>query len=542
MPTELCFWWQAPLTFGKHLKSSLHLDSPVFTLAVTQTGISGFKRRFKNFVLLNVSPAFYHVVFPFSPSISVIKFLKSTVKAVGHIDSVPFWALLENNTKFQSYPHNKDGISQKPSGTVVIVREFFLAMRQYPRFLFKSKGCRHLLYFIWCQLHPSGSKNLLLYLIRGKFKNKSPTTNTFYRLSSWQPVPNRHGGICIQWQLKVLVEINDHQNKTMNLHHCAAPRPRPPPQVVLSSVLALCITAPVLLSLPGNPPVRSSCQSIISGGGRWSSFQEKASSSSQHAHAVQNISILCVGHAIYLQASGHIRHDSTCATATRRESITSRALTLSGFAAVLLQTLIVKWNLSGLCLESFLSRLKRERQITWIGKDFSLNFGCIITQFWWAIAQGRLSQSLINPSPSLHHNLCLSALLSVPLSPHANIIMAPLTRTIANLFSMAAGVVNTFCKEIIVIFHGKSGFSFPQKSSRNEQIGSYMVRKDDKKYMRVFYHILQACTRMTFKFYPSLRPPVFSFARDVDASAALLYTLLLYWHIKTDIIETCQWK
>lgn len=161
MPTELCFWWQAPLTFGKHLKSTLHLDSPVFTLPVTQTGTGGFKRRFKNFVQLSTM-LFFHSL----PAFQWLHF-KSQLsdKAVGHIDVVPFWTLLENNTKFQSYPHNKDGISQKPSSTGIIVREFFLTMRQYLGFLFKSEGCRHLLYSFWCQLHPSGFLKICFYIL-----------------------------------------------------------------------------------------------------------------------------------------------------------------------------------------------------------------------------------------------------------------------------------------------------------------------------------------------------------------------------------------
>lgn len=124
------------------------------------------------------------------------------------------------------------------------------------------------------------------------------------------------------------------------------------------------------------------------------------------------------------------------------KALVHHKLTLSDFTAVLLQTLIiVKWNLSGLCLESVLNRLKWERQITWLGKDFSLNFGCVITQFWWAaVAQRSLRVGCLNLSSFL---LPPCFAISVPLSPHANIIMDPLTRTIANLFSTAAGVVMT---------------------------------------------------------------------------------------------------
>lgn len=94
---------------------------------------------------------------------------------------------------------------------------------------------------------------------------------------------SKRGGICIWRQLHVVVEINDHRNKRMNLHH-SAEFPALPAQtqaslysvcVSQSSCCSVCLT-PVYVFPP------SSSQSIISEGGRCSSFQENAFSSSQH--------------------------------------------------------------------------------------------------------------------------------------------------------------------------------------------------------------------------------------------------------------------
>lgn len=73
-----------------------------------------------------------------------------------------------------------------------------------------------------------------------------------------------------------------------------------------------------------------------------------------------------------------------------------------------------------------LNRLKWERQIAWIGKDFSLNFGCVITQFWWAAVAQRslwvgslnLSSFLLPPCFTMSVSLpvCLSLSLLTPTS------------------------------------------------------------------------------------------------------------------------------
>lgn len=66
------------------------------------------------------------------------------------------------------------------------------------------------------------------------------------------------------------------------------------------------------------PPSR---QSIISEGGTCSSFQENTFSSSQHAHMVWKISILCGSHFHPLAGvwSGDSRQDSSCYTDVRRK-------------------------------------------------------------------------------------------------------------------------------------------------------------------------------------------------------------------------------
>lgn len=144
--------------------------------------------------------------------------------------------------------------------------------------------------------------------------------------------------------------------------------------------------------------------------------------------------------------------------------------------------------------------------------DFSLNFGCVITQFWWAaVAQRSLRVGCLNLSSFL---LPPCFAISVALSPHANIIMDPLTRTIANLFSMAAGVVMTilFARKLYLFFMWKV-FFFPHTRAQEQTDRVLHDAQRWKKNMRAFQHILQACTCMTFYFYPSLRqqirwPPV----------------------------------
>lgn len=157
-------------------------------------------------------------------------------KTAGNMNSVPFLSQLgsgfencfcpspKNKTKLQSCHHNKE-------------ENFFLTTLQHTTHEgAQSSACLTLvrpdLEVLLTLQTPAALHLTSASLFR--FRKASFTYNTryfflitqlqlylIYHFSSWQPLLSERGGICIQRQLHVVVEINDHWKKS---HESSSPR------------------------------------------------------------------------------------------------------------------------------------------------------------------------------------------------------------------------------------------------------------------------------------------------------------------------------
>lgn len=232
-------------------------------------------------------------------------------------------------------------------------------------------------------------KPALIYITQS-FLNNSTATTTFYHPSSLQPVQSRGGGICIQWQLRVLVEINDRQNKTMNLHHRAESLA---PACTSSGFPVSCCSvcsAPACALQPSIHHLWWWKMRLIPG---WCVLLFAA-----RPHGSEYLNSLCGSH-FHLPAgvwSGDIRRDgASYCNETWVPHKNSNAVTFYSTSAA--------DGLCGIKCESVLNSPQSER--AWfmkLWKDFFLNVYYVITELWWAaMAQSSLGVSCLSPSSFL---------------------------------------------------------------------------------------------------------------------------------------------
>lgn len=179
---------------GKHLKSTLHLDSPVLTLSVTRTDFGSLKSKKKN-----CFSSFLLCLFSVCSQRFSVEILKSqpSDKTAGNINSVRFLSQLGTGFKNTLAP----ALKIRPNSNHATITRRKMS-NNFPAHAKESTFCLTLvrpdLVFLLtdtcCTSSDFGFTHQVpksyFYILCTVFSFNNSTTNTFYHFSSWQPLLN----------------------------------------------------------------------------------------------------------------------------------------------------------------------------------------------------------------------------------------------------------------------------------------------------------------------------------------------------------------